>query len=1014
MSFDERQPLLTRNQTIANSAFDVSAEELSSLVEAKDVDKLRAALGDTNHVCKLLNVDLLQGLADDDGIAIQRKQAFGTNVLPEVPKKTLIRHLLEAYNDKTLIMLTIASVISLSIGIWKDYFSAHPADEPKLGWVEGTAILLAVLVVVLTGAINNYQKESQFQQLNNKREDRVVNVLRGGRERELSVFELQVGEILMLAPGDIIPADAIYLDGHNVACDESSLTGESNTIKKRPYTSKSTRADCLLLSGSKVLEGMGKCVIIAVGEHSFYGKMMMSMREQHTEGTPLQLKLDNLAEQIAKIGFAAALLMLFTLTLKYFIVLSIRGAWPSGETIASTIIGIVIQTITIIVVAVPEGLPMAVTMALAFATTQMLKENNLVRVLSACETMGNATAICTDKTGTLTENVMTVEQGTLPFALSFNRQESESIDHWNEKLGAMDDLLSTIADGIAVNSTAYEGENERDEAVFIGSKTECALLSWIKLLGYDYSKIRKESSVVQVYPFASKWKSMSTVVEVKSGFYRQFTKGASEMILDHCTHYIDQDGNQRELDQDAIETWQRVISNYASQALRTIGLAYKDLDSIPNDQDDGQLPLENMVLLGVVGITDPLRPGVAEAVKAFRKAGVFVRMITGDNIDTAKAIARTSGILTKGGIAMSGPEFRSMSVEEQRKIVPRLQVLARSGPLDKTVVVTRLQEQDQVVGMTGDGTNDGPALKLADVGFSMGLTGTEVAKEASDIVLMDDNFNSILKALLWGRAVNDGVRKFLTFQLTVNVAAVIVSFTSALTSDDAESVLTAVQLLWVNLIMDTLAALALATEPPDDELLRRKPISRYAHLVNFSMMKMIIGQAIFQVIVNLTLLYAGYAIFDLDPVYDEPVLRTMIFNTFVFLQIFNEINCRRIDKGSLNVFQNIIHHKLFLVVQLVVVLCQYFIVTFGGLAFKTVPLSLAQWGITVGIGFLSLPVGFFIRILPDCFGCERHFNEEAIPLASYSRMHWEGAIGDIRREIRILSLLRRNSDIRRQ
>jgi Ca2+-transporting ATPase len=355
---------------------------------------------------------------------------------------------------------------------------------------------------------------------------------------------------------------------------------------------------------------------------------------------------------------------------------------------------------------------------------------------------------------------------------------------------------------------------------------------------------------------------------------------------------------------------------------------------------------------------------------------------------------------------MTGPELREMSEEEQRKVIPRLQVLARSSPTDKTVVVTRLQEQDQVVGMTGDGTNDGPALKLADVGFSMGIAGTEVAKEASDIILMDDNFNSILKALLWGRAVNDGVRKFLTFQLTVNIAAVTLSFISSVLSENAESVLSAVQLLWVNLIMDTLAALALATEPPSDDLLDRKPISKNAHLINYRMAKMILGQAIFQIIINLLAIYLGGRIFHLgDSVYEQQVLRTMVFNIFVFLQVFNEINCRRIDT-SINVFKDIFSNWIFIAIQVVVVLGQFLIVTFGGIAFKTVPLTLDRWIITVLIGALSIPIGTIIRLIPDC-GCENNFNEEAKPLASYSRMNWEGAIGDVRDELRVYSFLRR-------
>jgi calcium-translocating P-type ATPase len=507
---------------------------------------------------------------------------------------------------------------------------------------------------------------------------------------------------------------------------------------------------------------------------------------------------------------------------------------------------------------------------------------------------------------------------------------------------------------------------------------------------------------------------MTTVIEVNEGSAktndqskcRVHTKGASEIVLAACTQYIDENGNVHKLDKAATTSFEGVINQYAEKALRTITLAYKDItDAQLKKVSDDEPPLTNLVLIGIVGIMDPLRPGVVESVQAFRNAGVFVRMITGDNITTAKAIARNAGIFTKGGVALTGPEFRQLSREEQMKIVPRLQVLARSSPTDKTIVVDCLQKQDQVVGMTGDGTNDGPALKMADVGFSMGIAGTEVAKEASDIILMDDNFNSILKALKWGRAVNDGVRKFLTFQLTVNIAAVALSFISAVTSDNSESVLSAVQLLWVNLIMDTLAALALATEPPTDDLLKRKPISRNAHLINYRMSKLIVGEAIFQIILNLVLIAYGAKIFNLgDSQYDQAVLRTLVFNTFVFLQVFNEINCRRID-DTLNVFKDLFNNWIFIAVQVVVIVCQFLIVTFGGIAFKTVPLSPLQWLTTIAIGMLSIPLGTLIRLLPD-FG-HNGDSEDAKPLATYSRMNWEGAIGDVKSELRVFTALRK-------
>jgi len=1013
MPSEERTPLLNgERHTETSNPYGISVDDFAKLVDPKNPDVLKQ-LGGVQKICKQLKVDPNSGLSPDEGresssdaAFAERQSVFGSNVLPEAKSKSFLELLWDAYNDKTLIMLTIASVVSLAVGIWEDYSPRHPADEPRVGWVEGTAILVAVLAVVFTNAINDYQKEAQFKKLNAKKEDRVVKLLRVGKEQQINISEINVGDILLLEPGDILSVDALYIDGHNLACDESSATGESDTMKKNTED----QGDCFILSGSKVLEGVARVVVIAVGEHSFFGKTMMSMRGTGTEVTPLQAKLDILAEQIAKLGAAAAVTMLIVLIIKYFITAALQPEFPPSADVAAAIISIVIQAITIIVVAVPEGLPMAVTMALAFATTQMLKDNNLVRVLAACETMGNATAVCSDKTGTLTQNRMTVVEGTLA-EKSFERQDD--VKEWASQVDK--NVSELLLESIALNSTAFEGKDEKGQDAFVGSKTECALLGMSKSLGYDHEKTRHNTKKVKVYPFASQRKTMTAVVEVNEGSaktkeqsqYRVHTKGASEIVLAACTQYIDAKGNVKKLDKDATTRFENVINRYAEKALRTITLAYKDMSAEQvKKMSDEEPPLNNLVVIGIVGIMDPLRPGVVESVQAFRNAGVFVRMITGDNITTAKAIARNAGIYTKGGVALTGPEFRELSREEQLKIVPRLQVLARSSPTDKTIVVDCLQSQDQVVGMTGDGTNDGPALKMADVGFSMGIAGTEVAKEASDIILMDDNFNSILKALKWGRAVNDGVRKFLTFQLTVNIAAVTLSFISAVTSDNSESVLSAVQLLWVNLIMDTLAALALATEPPTDELLKRKPISRNAHLINYRMAKLILGEAIFQIVLNLVLISYGDKIFHLgNTEYDKEVLRTLVFNTFVFLQIFNEINCRRID-DTLNVFKNIWGNWIFIAVQVVVVVCQFLIVTFGGIAFKTVPLTPLQWLITVSIGMLSIPLGTVIRLLPD-FGHSGE-SEDAKPLATYSRMNWEGAIGDVKSELRVFSALRKN------
>jgi Ca2+-transporting ATPase len=548
----------------------------------------------------------------------------------------------------------------------------------------------------------------------------------------------------------------------------------------------------------------------------------------------------------------------------------------------------------------------------------MLKDNNLVRVLAACETMGNATTVCSDKTGTLTQNKMTVVAGTFGSSFRFINNppasRSDLIDIKNVSNAAPKEALNIINQSIAVNSNAFEGENEKGEPCFIGNKTETALLQFSRdIKAEHYDILRTRWPVEQVYPFSSERKAMATVLQIphptKQGqvMYRVHVKGASEIILGLCSYILtlqkssssnhdDYSGaNSRDLTGDDHNRIDRIIQSYATRSLRTIGIAYRDFEQWPpkgpTKNSDDEVPYDDLVedngltFLGVVGIEDPLRDGVPEAVQACQRAGVFVRMVTGDNIVTAKSIAKQCGIYTPGGVVMEGPAFRKLPPSEMDAVLPRLQVLARSSPEDKRILVSRLRELGEIVAVTGDGTNDGPALKMADVGFSMGIAGTEVAKEASSIILMDDNFSSIVKAIMWGRCVNDAVKKFLEFQLTVNITAVTLTFISAVASTEQKSVLTAVQLLWVNLIMDTFAALALATDPPTEELLNRRPEPRSAPLITFKMWKMIIGQAIFQVAVTLVLLYSNVLNYSTE----SAVLQTVVFNTFVFCQIFNEI-----------------------------------------------------------------------------------------------------------------------------
>ncbi|KAI8186896.1 Calcium-transporting ATPase 2 [Colletotrichum sp. SAR 10_75] len=946
-----------------------------------------------------------------------RKVAFRDNQLPDKKQTSFLQFVWIAYNDKILILLTAAAIISLSLGFYESYGPTHKEGEPRVDWVEGMAIVVAIVAVVLVGSINDWNMQRQFNTLNKKNDDRTVKAIRSGKSAEIPVHDIVVGDVVHLSTGDVVPVDGIFIDGHSLKCDESSATGESDLLRKvaadevfealdkmahggaaRPDVEK---LDPFIISGSKVQEGTGAFLVTAVGVNSSYGRITMSLRTEQEE-TPLQRKLNILADFIAKAGGAAGLLLFVALFIRFLVKLPNNQGTAAEK--GQEFMKIFIVSITVVVVAVPEGLPLAVTLALSFATNRMMKDNNLVRVLKACETMGNATTICSDKTGTLTQNKMTVVATTLGKSISFGGTDTplEESKEGKAKSSSSNGApvssvrnvpvadftkdLSTETKGLliqgnAVNSTAFEGD-EDGEKTFIGSKTEVALLSFCRdhLGAGPVQEERANANIVQVVPFDSAVKYMATVVKLADGKYRAYVKGASEILLDKCTKVLEDPSSSElkttEITSEDREMFSQTITSYAGQTLRTIGSSFKDFESWPPkdavSSDDPRAADFNkihadMTLIAIYGIKDPLRTTVIDAIKDCDHAGVVVRMVTGDNILTAKAIAKECGIYhaENGGIAMEGPDFRRKSEEELKDIVPKLQVLARSSPDDKRILVHTLKELGETVAVTGDGTNDAPALKMADIGFSMGIAGTEVAKEASEIILMDDNFASIVKGLMWGRAINDSVKKFLQFQLTVNITAVVLTFVTAVASEDQASVLNAIQLLWVNLIMDTFAALALATDPPTRSVLDRKPERKSAPLITLRMIKMILGQAVVQLVVTLVLYYAGSGLVDVLEGQDRAVkLNTLVFNTFVWLQIFNELNNRRLD-NKLNIFENITKNPFFIAINLIMIGGQLLIIFVGSDAFKVERLTGKEWGISIGLGAISLPMGVLIRLLPD-------------------------------------------------
>lgn len=965
-----------------------------------------------------LKTDLEQGIHPNSIEA--REQVFGTNRKETSEPKTFWYFVHECMEDFLLRVLLAAGIFSIVVD------EIMEKDERATAWIEGFAILMAVFLIVLVTALNNLKKDKEFRKLNSEAEaGKIVTIIRDGLSLpDQSIEDVQVGDVVIMKSGMENPGDAIVIDGFSIQVDESSMTGESKPMQKETLDSCLAKREAFLkknpgaklgahdipspviLAGTKILNGSGKMLIICVGKNSTIGKINELLEANQDEMTPLQLKLEKIARDIGRIGFLAAIILVSCLLLRWIIENSLNNGygWKNTEVIVQInfILQAVLMGVAVLVMAIPEGLPLAVTLSLAYSVDQMMKENNLVRKLEACETMGGANIICSDKTGTLTKNEM--------YLTHFWSGEENCV--YNAVMGRENNFsgfLSEKSQEILLNTIIIN--SLEDPSVKRGNPTELAMLRYLQMCGVNVVQRRNQQVKQFQATFSSDRKRMSTIVQLPDGKSYAFIKGASEYMIEISSKFMNlKTENVEDLDGKSRKNLENVIQGMAQKALRTIGIAYKEIDFKntnlePDAKGIYEYEKSGFTLVGICGIKDVIRPEVPSSIKKCHEAGIDVKMVTGDNKITAEAIALEIGIITMENrfekLVMEGPEFlrliggvvcencrhleqcecvkkesdlekpenfgkkvRKDTIKNRREfddIWRRLAVLARSRPEDKYALVTGLKERNNVVAVTGDGTNDAPALSKADVGFAMNIAGTEVAKQAADILLMDDNFASIVVAAKWGRNIYDSIRKFLTFQLTVNIVAVSLTFVSAVGLE--ESVFSTVQILWINLIMDTFAALALATEPPSDELLKRKPLSKDDYIISPRMTKHIIAQSIYQLIVMVIFVLAGPTFLP-DMIWHrqlQPGKQTIVsgfkffgydrkkyggqfsvhaaynFNLFVMLQLANFFNCRILD-DSLNIFKNITKSHLMIFIMSMIFVMQVIFLTLCGPAIKVV-----QW-----------------------------------------------------------------------
>lgn len=886
------------------------------------------------------NKQQIGGLTDEQ--VEESRRLHGENVLTPPAKVSLWKQFIEKFDDPIIRILLVAWVLSVGIACVHCF---GPEQAGFSAFLEPLGIFFAIMLASCVGFFFEVKANKEFDILNTVNDEIQVTVVRNGRITEVSRKDVVVGDVVMLGTGEEVPADGHLLEAVSLQINESTLTGEpliGKTTNEADFDKEATYPSNVVMRGTTVVDGHGIMVVEQVGDATGYGKVYEgSQIDNHIE-TPLQMQLKGLAKVISKAGYAIAVVTFLTLTIK----LVLSGQDYSVMEWFSHLLNFFMVAVTLIVVSVPEGLPMSVTLSLALSMNRMLKTNNLVRKMHACETMGATTVICTDKTGTLTQNQMQVHE------TKFYNLEKQTLGD--------DELSRLIKEGIAVNSTANL-ETVDDKTKTLGNPTEAALLLWLRSQGVDYLPLREGAKVISQLTFSTERKYMATVVN--SPLLKKkvlYVKGAPEIVLSHCKQ-VAANGSLVPTAQMRPEIEKQLLA-YQGQAMRTLGFAYQVLGENEDDAPyvEGRLKEGlDLTYLGVVAISDPVRADVPVAVQHCTNAGISVKIVTGDTPGTAREIGRQIGIWkpedTDRNI-ITGPAFEALSDDEAYNRVMDLKIMCRARPTDKQRLVQLLQKHGAVVAVTGDGTNDAPALKAAQVGLSMG-DGTSVAKEASDITILDNSFSSITRAVMWGRSLYRNIQRFLLFQLTINVAACVIVLLGSLIG--TESPLTITQMLWVNLIMDTFAAGALASLPPNERVMNDKPRKSGKDgdfIITRPMSVRIFGVGLAFVVVLMGLLLHFHASDGLSP-HDL----SWFFSFFVMLQFWNMFNAKAFMEGT-SAFANMKASKGFLGVAALILVGQIMIVSLGGPMFNVVPLSIQDWLTIIGSSSLVLWIGEIARL----------------------------------------------------